>query len=278
MDDKILTVLDDPVYVRKMDYRISALGNASKTGGRYLVGTVSDFIDIFNRPFGSMCSHPLGLDIPEEENRKKQYKEAYDISVNIRDKALKILKEKNLLCPMNQEVIGYKKCVILNKEDFNRVYCGWATAIHEVPAATGNLHLVASNGYHGKPNIQKLTYVERSRALECIVTLKIPKSAKRIQPFSNSFKWFDVPSAKCRTNRAKVLSIEDLDGNPIELNDNEICVSMRSVYGLISEKYKDYKVGHWIYEKDLNSSILIECASGIAFFTNKNTAKEYNYT
>lgn len=81
-----------------------------------------------------------------------------------------------------------------------------------------------------------------------IVELEIPKGAKV----------FCINGDKCRTNKAKVVSIS---------------------YGNIAESFYDisftYEVGKEIEIKDFNPNYNVECGSGIHFFKNKEDAKFY---
>lgn len=89
-----------------------------------------------------------------------------------------------------------------------------------------------------------------------IVKLEIPEDAKRSSA---------IGSRKCRCNKAKVLSIENLDGTPAEVT---------SVH---SKHYPDfiYKVGETVEVPDFDENRFIECSNGIHFFMTRGEAFAY---
>ena len=88
-----------------------------------------------------------------------------------------------------------------------------------------------------------------------LIQLEIPEDARRSSATTN----------KCRCDKAKVLSITDLDGNnPI----NEITNTSR-------EPYTTYKVGEMVYPDSFDEDRWNECSNGIHFFVNKQDAINY---
>ena len=89
-----------------------------------------------------------------------------------------------------------------------------------------------------------------------IVKLEIPEDAKRSSA---------IGSRKCRCNKAKVLSIEHLDGTPAEVT------SVRSQYetGFI------YTLGETVEEELFDENRFIECSTGIHFFMTREEAVKY---
>ena len=90
-----------------------------------------------------------------------------------------------------------------------------------------------------------------------IVKLLIPEDAKR----SSS------TGRKCRTNKADVLSIENIDGSiPPELN---------VVSSLYDEDFK-YRIGETVTVDIFCDDRFKECAPGIHFFINRQEAVDYH--
>ena len=89
-----------------------------------------------------------------------------------------------------------------------------------------------------------------------IVKLEIPTDAKRSSA---------IGSRKCRCNKAKVLSIEHLDGTPAEVT------SVRSQYetGFI------YTLGETVEEELFDENRFRECSTGIHFFMTREEAVQY---
>jgi uncharacterized protein YjbI with pentapeptide repeats len=88
-----------------------------------------------------------------------------------------------------------------------------------------------------------------------LVKLEVPEDAKRSSATTN----------KCRCDKAKVLSITDLDGsNPID----EILNTARE-HDLL------YKVGKMVYPDWFDEDRWNECSHGIHFFINKQDAINY---
>ena len=88
-----------------------------------------------------------------------------------------------------------------------------------------------------------------------LVKLEIPEDAKRSSATTN----------KCRCDKAKVLSITDLDSNnPI----NEIINTSR-------EPHTTYKVGEMVYPDSFDEDRWNECSNGIHFFVDKQDAINY---
>jgi uncharacterized protein YjbI with pentapeptide repeats len=88
-----------------------------------------------------------------------------------------------------------------------------------------------------------------------LIKLEIPEDARRCS----------ATSQKCRCDKAKVLSITNLDGeNPID----EILNTSQKIPLL-------YKVGEIIYPDSFDDNRWIECSHGIHFFINKQDAIDY---
>ena len=88
--------------------------------------------------------------------------------------------------------------------------------------------------------------------LLAIVTLLIPKGATV----------FSINGNKCRTNRAKVIAINDIMGAPLP--------RAQSCY-----KYMSYYVGDEFNMYDFDCAYNVECGRGIHFFMNKQDAIDY---
>lgn len=87
-----------------------------------------------------------------------------------------------------------------------------------------------------------------------IVKLLIPNDAKRTSAFSS----------KCRCSKAKVLEIQDIEGN-------QLTVPVYSGY----DKTFVYEVGKTVYPNRFDDNRWHECANGIHFFVNKQEAINY---
>lgn len=88
-----------------------------------------------------------------------------------------------------------------------------------------------------------------------IVCLKIPEEAKRLS----------ATGRKCRCNKAKVLSITELDGDPCNLT---------AVPSDMDENFI-YKVGETVSVPDFDENRWNACSAGIHFFINRQEAVEY---
>ena len=89
-----------------------------------------------------------------------------------------------------------------------------------------------------------------------IIKLEIPEDAKRSSA---------IGSRKCRCNKAKVLSIEHLDGTPAEVT------SVRSRY----ETEFIYTLGETVEEELFDENRFRECSTGIHFFMTREEAGKY---
>ncbi len=74
-------------------------------------------------------------------------------------------------------------------------------------------------------------------------------------------------SRKLRTNKVKVLEIQNIDGTKVDINE------IRSDY----DEYFVYRVGETIEIGDFVKDDKIECARGIHFFLTRNEAIHYNF-
>ena len=98
-------------------------------------------------------------------------------------------------------------------------------------------------------------FVGWKKVLGKLVKLEIPEDAKRCSATTN----------KCRCDKAKVISITDIDGsNPI----NEIENTAQS-------HHVTYKVGAMVFPDSFDEDRWNECSHGIHFFINKQDAIDY---
>ena len=96
-----------------------------------------------------------------------------------------------------------------------------------------------------------------------IITLDIPDDACTNM---NRTDIVNKDTAKYRTNKATVLSIEDENGNMYE-------TATSSIY---TNKPLTYKVGETLVVDDYDTNIETVCSSGIHYFLNKRVAELYN--
>ncbi len=89
----------------------------------------------------------------------------------------------------------------------------------------------------------------------CIIKLQIPASAKRTS---------SLVGRKCRASKAKVLSITDSNGKPIQS-----CKCWNENYDFV------YEVGKTVIPDEYDDDIRIECSSGIHFFITEKEAREF---
>ena len=89
-----------------------------------------------------------------------------------------------------------------------------------------------------------------------IIKLEIPEDAKRSSA---------IGSRKCRCNKAKVLSIENLDGTPAEVTE----VHSQYETGFI------YTLGETVEEELFDENRFRECSTGIHFFMTREEAGKY---
>ncbi len=95
--------------------------------------------------------------------------------------------------------------------------------------------------------------------VDVIVKLLIPNDAKRINAFTN----------KCRSDKAVVLDIQDVDGNSLDRPVK--CIS------LYDADFK-YKVGKTVKPvRTFDENIFQECSDGIHFFMSREEAVNYTY-
>lgn len=99
------------------------------------------------------------------------------------------------------------------------------------------------------------TFIGYKKAKNMIIKLEIPMDAKRTS----------ATSRKCRCNKAKVLSITNLDGTPSDI------ASVRSDY----HDSFIYKIGEIVEEPNFDDNRWHECTSGIHFFLNRQEAVEW---
>lgn len=109
---------------------------------------------------------------------------------------------------------------------------------------------------------KKALAFDHGEALECIVKLLIPESAKRSSGTER----------KCRCDKARVLEIQTLDGNPIDTSN----AIVHSFYDFNFH----YKVGETVTpdkKEPFDTTRWLTCGSGIHFFINRQEAVEYSY-
>ena len=98
----------------------------------------------------------------------------------------------------------------------------------------------------------------------CIVKLLIPSDAKRSSAFGN----------KCRSDKAEVLAIYDVDGNELK-NTSEVYSHMK-----LNGRFKGrtaYKIGEMVYSDDFDENRFNECSHGIHFFMSFDEARDYMF-
>ena len=99
------------------------------------------------------------------------------------------------------------------------------------------------------------SFIGWKKASGKIVCLEIPEDAKRSSGTGR----------KCRCNKAKVLSITEIDGSPCELTE------VASDY----DKSFIYKVGETVTVDNFDDNRWRECASGIHFFVDRQSAVDH---
>lgn len=92
-------------------------------------------------------------------------------------------------------------------------------------------------------------------ANDSIVTLEIPGDAKRSS----------ATGSKCRCDKARVVAIEDFNGNPIQ-----------EAVSSYDENFI-YRVGETVKVDNFNADRWAECAPGIHFYITKKEAIIHNY-
>ena len=90
-----------------------------------------------------------------------------------------------------------------------------------------------------------------------IVKLQLFKTSKRL----------NATTQKCRTDKAKVLAIENIDGSKSELTE---------VYSCYDKKFI-YKIGKTLKITNFDNNRWNECSAGIHYFNNRQLAVEYFY-
>lgn len=98
-------------------------------------------------------------------------------------------------------------------------------------------------------------FVGWKKASNKIVCLEIPSDAKRLS----------ATGRKCRCDKAKVLSITELSGEPCDLD----------VVNSDRDSAFVYKVGEIVSVEDFDEDRWNECSAGIHFFINRQEAVEY---
>ena len=99
-------------------------------------------------------------------------------------------------------------------------------------------------------------FIGWKKADGCIVKLMITETAKRSS----------ATTLKCRCSEAKVLEIQDMDGNKLELS--EIASDRDSTFV--------YKVGEIVRVDDFDDNRWKGCSAGIHFFVARESAVQYN--
>ena len=98
-------------------------------------------------------------------------------------------------------------------------------------------------------------FIGWKKASDKIVCLEIPSDAKRLS----------ATGRKCRCDKAKVLSITELNGEPYDLD------TVKSNY----DSAFMYKVGEIVSVENFDENRWNECSTGIHFFINRQEAVEY---
>ena len=99
------------------------------------------------------------------------------------------------------------------------------------------------------------SFIGYKKVKEYIIELEILLDAKR----------FSATGRKCRCNKAKVLNIQDVDGNILDIKE------LPSDY----DNNFIYKVGEIVEVKDFCEDRWKECSQGIHFFINRQEAVDY---
>ena len=99
------------------------------------------------------------------------------------------------------------------------------------------------------------SFIAWKKAGEYIIKLLIPEDAMRSS----------ATGRKCRTNKAKVLEIQNVDGEKTDISSVESDFDSSFIY----------VVGQEITVPDFEENRFIECASGIHFFINRQEVVEY---
>jgi hypothetical protein len=102
--------------------------------------------------------------------------------------------------------------------------------------------------------------IARHGAKRVLITLEIPEDAK-----TNLYRPSIVnkETAKYRTNKAKVLKIEDADGKSYD-------TATTSIY---NKKKLTYRVGEVVEEPAFDPMLEVVCTEGIHFFLDKHVAE-----
>lgn len=99
------------------------------------------------------------------------------------------------------------------------------------------------------------SFIAWKRVKDKLIKLEIPEDARRSS----------ATTRKCRCDKAKVLTITDLDGyNPID-----------EILNTSQEHEVLYKVGEMVYPDSFDGDWWNECSHGIHFFINKDDAINY---
>ena len=101
------------------------------------------------------------------------------------------------------------------------------------------------------------SFIGFKKANNYIVELEILPDARRCS----------ATGRKCRCDKAKVLSITNLDGSKADVEEIESSYDSSFIY----------KVGEIVEEPDFNEDRWNECSQGIHFFINRQEAVNYNY-
>ena len=90
-----------------------------------------------------------------------------------------------------------------------------------------------------------------------IAVLEIPADAERVNGFNN----------KCRCSKAKVLRLEDIEGN--------VLTSYTAYSPVQTDNMIKYIPGEMVYPDSFDDNVFVECSHGIHFFMNKEKAINY---
>ncbi len=101
------------------------------------------------------------------------------------------------------------------------------------------------------------SFIGWKKAKGYIVKLLIPEDAKRSS----------ATTYKCRCSKAKVMEIQDCEGNKLDLKEiqSDFCLSFI------------YEVGKTVEVEDFNEDRWNECSTGIHFFMRREHAVSYNF-
>lgn len=162
------------------------------------------------------------------------------------------------LCFANLRRANLSKSTFYGANLFGANLCN--TNLDNVIFDWANISMTQFNGAQNMPHIQfncpsEGSFIGWKKVEDKLVKLEIPEDANRSSGSSR----------KCRCDKAKVLTITDLDGsNPID-----------EILNTSQEHEVLYKVGEMVYPDSFDENRWNECSHGIHFLTDKQEAINY---